>query len=80
MATDHAQYQTDKTELRLIENALKDSKSCVCGEPLTNDEIGEDCPGCGRPPEDLKSDMNFMSNLTRGILDPASARSSRAIQ
>ena len=66
-------------ELKLIERELQNAKACVCGEPLTNDEVGSDCPACGHAPEDLRSDMIFMSNLTAGLLDPAEARASRAI-
>jgi len=76
---DWAERQRDRVELRLLELQLRNDKVCECGEQLTNDTIGEVCHACGRSSDDYTDDIALMSSLTPGLLDPSSARASRAI-
>jgi rubrerythrin len=47
-----------EVDQKLFERELRSTKTCpVCGETLTNDEIGEVCPSCGSIPDDVMNDI-----------------------
>lgn len=70
-----------EVELRILEAAERNNKECAeCGESLSNDLTGDVCPGCGYSIyAGIPGTGAFMALATDGIVDPITARSSRAV-
>ena len=48
-----AERRSEVVDRLLVETEMREIKECACGELLTNDEIGENCPACRLSAEDM---------------------------
>ena len=78
-----AERKAAAVDVQRVEAELREAKRCECGEVLTNDEIGSECPACGQSPADLSDDIMFMSTLACAtgstIISPPATQASRTI-